>query len=126
MIMNENKDSFHYSYSAAQQKEIEKIREKYLPPKEDKMEQLRRLDQRVTQKGIIAGITAGIIGSLILGIGMCCCMVWQGIWFIPGIFIGLIGIAGICLAYPLHNRVIKKQREKIAPEMIRLTNELTK
>lgn len=124
--MNENKDSFHYSYSAAQQKEIEKIREKYLPPKEDKMEQLRRLDQRVTQKGIIAGITAGIIGSLILGIGMCCCMVWQGIWFIPGIFIGLIGIAGICLAYPLHNRVIKKQREKIAPEMIRLTNELTK
>lgn len=124
--MNEDKNSFHYSYSAAQQKEIEKIREKYLPPKEDKMEQLRRLDQRVTQKGIIAGITAGIIGSLILGIGMCCCMVWQGIWFIPGIFIGLIGIAGICLAYPLHNRVIKKQREKIAPEMIRLTNELTK
>lgn len=124
--MNEDKNSFHYSYSAAQQKEIEKIREKYSPPKEDKMEQLRRLDQRVTQKGIIAGITAGIIGSLILGIGMCCCMVWQGIWFIPGIFIGLIGIAGICLAYPLHNRVIKKQREKIAPEMIRLTNELTK
>lgn len=124
--MNEDKNSFHYSYSAAQQKEIEKIREKYLLPKEDKMEQLRRLDQRVTQKGIIAGITAGIIGSLILGIGMCCCMVWQGIWFIPGIFIGLIGIAGICLAYPLHNRVIKKQREKIAPEMIRLTNELTK
>ena len=41
--MEEKKESFHYTYSAKQQEEIQSIRKKYLP-QEDKMEQLRRLD----------------------------------------------------------------------------------
>ncbi len=124
---NENKnDSFSYTYSAKQQKEIEDIRKKYLPKEEDKMTQLRRLDESVGKKAMAVSLTVGIISVLVMGIGMCCCMVWDGVWFIPGIFIGLIGIAGVALAYPVYNHVVKKERRRIAPEIIRLTDELMK
>ena len=124
---NQNeKETFHFTYSAKQQEEIKNIRKKYLPKDADKMEQLRKLDQSVTQKGSMAAIIVGIIGALTLGIGMCCVMVWMGELFIPGIIIGLIGIAIISAAYPLYNRIVKKEREKIAPEILRLTDELMK
>lgn len=123
--MDENKKTFNYTYSSAQQEEIKKIREKYAPPtqEENKMEKLRRLDQSVTKPGIIVSLIVGIISSLILGIGMCCTMVWEGLMF-PGIVIGIIGIAGIILSYPVYTHITKKQREKLAPEIIRLTDEL--
>lgn len=49
----ENKETFSYTYSAKQQEEIKKIREKYAPKEADKMEQLRRLDESVTRKGTV-------------------------------------------------------------------------
>lgn len=126
----ENNDSFKYTYSGTQQEEIKKIREKYIPEEttneEDKMEQLRRLDARVTQKATVVSLIVGIISALIMGTGMCCCMVWGGSLFIPGIIIGVLGIAGVALAYPAYTNIVKKEREKIAPEIIRLTDELMK
>ena len=120
MDMNpQEKDSFHYTYSAKQQEEIARIRQKYAPPEEDKMETLRKLDASVTRKGMIVSLT------LILGIGMCCVMVWDGL-FIPGIFIGMLGILGMIAAYPVYTHITQKQREKLAPEILRLTDELTK
>lgn len=119
-------EQFNYTYSAKEQDEVKKIREKYVVQEEDKMEQLRRLDQSVTQKSTMYSIIVGVIGALVLGIGMCCCMVWQGMWFIPGILIGIIGIALVGCAYPIYNHITTKEREKIAPEIIRLTDELMK
>ena len=121
-----NKETFSYTYSAKEQEEIRKIREKYVPKEADKMEQLRRLDQSVTQKGTAASIAVGIIGTLLLGVGMCCCMVWAESFFIVGIVVGIIGIAVVSAAYPLYSYVIKKEREKIAPEILKLTDELMK
>ena len=124
--MSEQNDTSNYNYSAKQQEEIRKIREKYVPKEENKMEQLRRLDASATKPGIIAAMTLGIISTLVLGVGMCCVMVWEDRLFIPGIIIGVIGILGIVLAYPLYNRMTKKRREKLAPEILRLTDELSK
>ena len=126
MENNQDKETFSFTYSAKEQEEIKNIRKKYMAPEEDKMEQLRRLDASVTQKGTIVALIVGIIGTLVLGIGMCCCMVWQSVWFIPGIIVGMIGIAVLATAYPLYNYVTRKEREKIAPEIIRLTDELMK
>lgn len=123
-----NKGTFNYTYSANQQEEIKKIREKYLPKESqqvDKMEQLRRLDESVTRKGTIISLVVGIVGALVLGTGMSMCMVWTDL-FVLGIFVGVIGIVAVLLAYPLYNYVTKKEREKIAPEIIRLTDELMK
>ena len=126
MENHQEKETFQFTYSAKEQEEIKNIRKKYMAPEEDKMEQLRRLDASVSQKGTAAALIVGIIGTLLLGIGMCCCMVWQRELFIPGVIIGVIGIAVLAAAYPLYNHVIQKERERIAPEIIRLTDELMK
>lgn len=124
--MENKKDSFEYSYSSEQQKEIEQIRKKYLPPEEDKMEQLRRLDQSAAKKGTIYSIVAGVVGTLIMGLGLTCSIEWGGILLIPGILIGIIGMALMGIAYPIYTRVTKKEREKIAPQILALTEELSK
>lgn len=123
--MDDKKEIFNYTYSAAQQEEIKSIRKKYAPPtqEEDKIDWLRRLDQSVTKPGMIVALTVGIISSLIMGVGMCCTMVWEGL-MIPGVIIGIVGIIGIISAYPIYNHITKMQREKLAPEIIRLTDEL--
>ena len=126
MDNEKQRDVFEFTYSAKQREEIKRIREKYVPRTEDKMEQLRRLDAGVTRKGTAVSLAVGILGALLLGVGMSCCMVWGGIWFIPGIAVGLVGIAGVALAYPLYERVTRKERGKIAPEILRLTDELMK
>ena len=118
-------DSFEYTYSAPEQEEIRRIREKYMPPdeREGKMEQLRRLDAGVTQKGTYAAILIGTISTLVLGIGMCCCLVWTD-WFVPGIFIGILGMGGMGMALPLYRRIVQKERQRIAPQILKLTDEL--
>lgn len=121
----ENKETFSYTYSAKEQEEIKKIREKYVPKEADKMEQLRRLDAGVTQKGTVISLVVGIIGALILGTGMSMCMVWTEL-FVLGIIVGIVGIVMVSAAYPIYSYVTKKEREKIAPEIIRLTDELMK
>ena len=87
--MESRKDTFEYTYSAKQQEEIRKIRQKYLP-KEDKMEQLRKLDRGATKKGTVLSVTVGIVGCLLLGVGMCCTMVWMDRLFVPGVILGLV------------------------------------
>ena len=123
--------SFEYTYSAQQQKEVEEIRKKYLPREETKMEQLRKLHAIPTQKAQAASLAVGVIGALILGTGMSLCMTeLRGFLGGTAMFIGIpVGIAGmvlVALAYPIYNRVLKKQREKIAPEILLLSDELLK
>ena len=130
----ENKESFEFTYSAKEQEEIKKIRNKYTAPEEteDKMAQLRRLDASVYSKATTAALVIGIIGALVMGLGMSLVMTDIGaalgtiLAMIVGVGIGVIGIVLICLAYPMYTRTLKKEREKIAPEIIRLTDELMK
>lgn len=119
-------NSFHYTYSAPQQEEIKRIRAKYAPREEDKMETLRRLDQSATQKGTVLSLVVGILGALVMGGGMSCIMVWGGALFVPGLILGLLGMAGVIAAWPLYQNITQKERERIAPEILRLTDELLK
>ena len=127
----ENNHSFEYTYSAEQQKEVEAIRKKYLPKEEDKMEQLRKLHYSATQKAQAASIAIGVIGALILGSGMSLCMTELGaalgrLAMMLGIAVGLVGMVPVALAYPIYKKVLKKEREKIAAEVLRLSDELLK
>ena len=127
----ENNENFSFTYSAAQQKEVEAIRKKYLPKEEDKMEQLRKLHRIPTQKAKAAALVIGILGTLIMGTGMSLCLTEIGAFLgslamVWGITVGTVGMALVALAYPVYNRVLKKNREKIAPEILRLSDELLK
>ena len=126
--------SFSYTYSAKEQEEIRKIQQKYQPKEEDDIDRLRKLDAKVTEKATIVSLVLGIVGALILGSGMSLIMTdlgnilgLQGITnMLVGILIGFIGIVLIILAYPVYQKVLKKEREKIAPEILRMTEELIK
>lgn len=117
-------DHFEFTYSASQQEEVRSIRKKYLPQEQDKLEQLRRLDAGVTSKGTMAALILGVFSSLIMGTGMSCCLVWGDGLFVPGIIIGLVGMAGVAMAYPLYVHITEKERKRLAPEILRLTDEL--
>lgn len=128
----ENNKGFSYTYSAALQKEVEAIRSKYLPRQEDKMEQLRRLHRSASRKAKTWAIVLGIIGTLTLGTGMSFVMTDLGrvlglspeLDMVLGVTAGLVGLVLTALAYPMYNRILKKERERIAPEILRLSEEL--
>ena len=127
----EHNDNLSYTYSAQQQKEVEAIRNKYLPKEEDKMAQLRKLHAIPTQKAQTVSLVVGIIGTLILGTGMSLCMTdlsgfLGGTAMFLGIPVGIAGMVLVALAYPLYNRILKAERQKIAPEILRLSDELLK
>lgn len=125
----ENKEGFHYTYSAAQQQEIENIRKKYVPQEENKLERLRRLHQSASQKAQSWAIALGVIGALIMGTGMSIFMTELGalmgeLAMVLGVVIGVVGMILVALAYPVYNSVLKKERARIAPEILRLSEEL--
>ena len=119
-------NTFEYTYSAKRQEEIEQIRKKYLPPEEDKLETLRKLDRSAENAGTIVSIVIGIIGTLVMGAGMSLTMVWTDSLLLVGIIVGILGIAILACAYPVYKIVVKKQREKIAPRILALSEELSK
>ena len=137
MENNKENNGFSYSYSASQQAEVRKIREKYAQKateEEDKMARLRRLDASVTQTAQTVALIFGVLGTLILGLGMSLIMTdlaeslgWQaGTAMVIGVVIGVIGGALACLAYPVYNVTLKAKRKKLSSEILRLTDELMK
>ena len=132
----ENKETFNYTYSAKEQEEIKRIRSKYQPQEvqEDKMQRLRRLDASVTEKATVVSLVIGIVGALIMGSGMSLVMtdigdilgIEKSLGSFVGILVGVPGIVLLSLAYPLYNRTLRKEREKVASEILRLSEELMK
>lgn len=103
----EDKETFYYNYSARQQTEVQKIRDKYIEKEEDKLTKLRRLDQQATRPGLIVSLLLGVVSTLVFGLGMCCTMVWTADWFVPGIIIGVIGMIGMALSYPVYVKITR-------------------
>ena len=135
--MDNKQSGFRYIYSAKEQEELKRIREKYTQENgkgEDKMERLRRLDARVTTKAQIISLVLGVLGVLILGAGMSLVMSdfsrilgsYRDMAMLVGIAVGVVGGVIASLAYPIYGYVIKKERKKIAPENIKLTDEMLK
>lgn len=95
------------------------------------MEQLRALDARATKRASAISIAVGVIGTLVMGTGMSLAISDFGAWlgelsFPAGIALGVIGMALLACAYPLYQHTLRKERAKIAPEILRLSEELLK
>ena len=132
---NHNTDTgFKYTYSAKEQDEIKRIRQKYQSQEEDTMTRLRKLDASATSKATVVALVLGIVGALILGTGMSLIMTDLAVLLgmtgmtnvIVGIVLGVLGIVLVALAYPMYSKLLKSERERIAPEILRLTDELMK
>ncbi len=121
-------NTFSYKYSAKENAEVQAIRKKYLPKSESKLEELKRLDETVQASGIIESLCAGIGGALIFGLGLCLTMQVIGsglLMMIIGVLIGIVGMAGMLVAYPVYRKVFSTTKEKYAPRILELTAELT-
>jgi hypothetical protein len=133
---NQEKGGFTYTYSAKEQAELKKIRDRYTAPTEveDKMTRLRRLDASVTNTAQAVALTIGVIGTLMLGFGMSVIMtelseilaLSEDAAMTLGVLVGVLGGVLASLAYPIYNAIVKAMRKRIAPEIIRLTDELMK
>ena len=122
--MENNNERFEYTYSASRQDEIERIRRKYMPKEVDELAELKRLDAEVTRPGTIVAIALGIVGTLIFGAGMSMALVWAETMLVPGILIGIVGFAMLGIAYPVYAKITAKQREKLAPQILELSERL--
>lgn len=120
--MEPESKAVNITYSAQEQQELNAIRAKYTAKGKShstKLEQIKKLDAQVESKAMIAGLSIGILSTLVMGGGMSLALsMGQPV---IGILVGVIGLVGMLAAWPLYQRVLKKEREKAAPEILRLS-----
>lgn len=118
--------TFNYSYSTRVNKEVESIRKKYMPKEESKLERLKRLDFRAQTAGVVESLCLGIIGSLVFGVGMCFFLeVFVAEAWLTALFM-VLGTLIMIPAYPLYKRISRRTKAELAPEIIRLSDEIAK
>ena len=124
--MNDS-DKFSYTYSAPteeERREIEDIRSAYAPAakSEDRLAQLRALNERATRPARIAALTLGIGGILLFGLGMSMTLAWELI--AGGIVVAVIGMLATIVANPVRRVLLKRGKQRYGAEILRLTDEL--
>ena len=106
----------------------ESIAKEYAPKDNSKIVALRKLDAKAKNPANIFAYTFGIISALVLGTGMSLAMqvIGSGITgMILGIIIGIIGIIGCCVNYPIYKKLLEKGKEKYAYEIVELAREIS-
>ncbi len=106
----------------------ESIANEYSKKETSKVVALKKLDRKAKQPSNIFAYTFGIISTLIFGTGMCLGMKVIGSGtgaFIAGIVIGIIGIVGCCVNYPIYKKIREKGKNKYAGDIILLAKEIT-
>lgn len=110
---------------------VQKIRSQYTETAHTELDALKELDAKVKKPANVFACLYGSLGAVVMGAGMSLFMTKLGAIFgsfamLIGVVIGITGIVLIALAYPVYNRVLHKERERIAPEILRLTENLLK
>ena len=107
----------------------EQIANEYAPKKTSKVVALKKLDQKAKRPAEIFAYTFGVLFALILGTGMSLCMGAIGggttLSMIIGVIVGLIGLVGCGINYPIYTRLLEKGKEKYGSDIIRLAKEIT-
>ena len=93
------------------------------------MDELRKLDTKAKLPAIIFAYTFGIIAALVTGIGMCFSMNVIGngtsTMFVLGVIIGIIGLMGMGINYPVYRKMLAKGKQKYAFEIMELAKEIS-
>lgn len=105
------------------------IANEYSKKNTSKVIALKKLDNKVKLPANIFAYTFGIVSALILGVGMCLSMKVIGngsaAFTIIGIIIGVIGIVGVSINYPLFRKILNSRKEQYAGDIIRLAEEIS-
>ena len=107
----------------------EAIANEYAPKDTSKVVALKKLDRKAKNKANIFAYTFGIVMTLVLGTGMCLSMGILGdgsaVIMGCGIALGLLGIAGVGMNYPIYKKLLNAGKEKYAFDILQLAREIS-
>lgn len=107
----------------------EAIANEYAPKDTSKVVALRKLDRKAKTPANIFAYTFGVIMALVLGVGMCLSMNVIGdgsaAMMVLGIVLGIVGIAGVSINYPVYKKILKNGKQKYAFEIMQLAKEIS-
>ena len=105
----------------------ESIAKDYAPKESSKLVALKKLDNKAKLPATIFTYSCGIISALVFGTGMCLAMqvIGSGIGgMILGIIVGIVGLIGCCVNYPIYKKMLEKGKSKYAYEIVQLAKEI--
>lgn len=107
----------------------EQLANEYAPKDTSKVIALRKLDARAKLPATIFTYTFGMAASLITGVGMCLSMKVIGngstAMFVIGVIIGIMGLLGMGINYPIYRKMLENGKQKYAYEIIQLAKEIS-
>ena len=107
----------------------EQLVNEYAPKDTSKVIALRKLDRKAKLPATIFTYTLGIIAALITGVGMCLSMNVIGsgttAMFVLGVIIGILGLIGMGINYPIYKKLLASGKQKYAFEIMELAKEIS-
>ena len=103
----------------------ESIAKDYAPKESSKLVALKKLDNKAKLPATIFTYTLGIISSLVFGAGMCMAMKVIGGGMVIGIIVGIIGMLGCGVNYPIYKKMLEKGKAKYAYEIVELARQIS-
>ena len=111
---------------------VEKIRSQYMEQERTGLDELKALDAKVKKPAKVFGYTCGSIGAIVMGAGMSLVMTDIGSLLgmtetlIPGIAVGVVGLAMSCTAYPIYKKILNSRKKKYAGKIVELSERIMK
>jgi len=105
----------------------ESIAKDYAPKENSRIVALKKLDNRAKLPATIFTYTCGIVSALVFGAGMCLAMqvIGSGVFgVVLGIIVGIIGLVGCSINYPIYKKMLAKNKTKYAYEIVQLAREI--
>ena len=105
----------------------ESIAKDYAPKESSKIVALKKLDNKAKLPATIFTYSFGIVSALVFGTGMCLAMQVIGsglVGMVLGIVIGIVGLAGCGVNYPIYKKMLEKGKAKYAYEIVQLAREI--
>ena len=103
----------------------ESIAKDYAPKDSSKLVALKKLDNRAKLPAVIFTYSCGIVSALVFGTGMCLAMKVIGNNMVLGIIVGIVGLVGCGVNYPLYKRLLEKGKSKYAFEIVELARQIS-
>ena len=111
---------------------VEKIRSQYTEAEHTELDELKVLDARVKRPANVFGYVYGSIGAIVMGAGMSLVMTDIGTkigltaTLVPGIAVGVVGLAMSCTTYPIYKKILNSRKKKYAHQIMELSERVMK
>ena len=106
----------------------ESIAKDYAPKESSKIVALKKLDNKAKLPATIFTYSCGIVSALVFGTGMCLAMqvIGKGLaGMVLGVIVGIIGLVGCGVNYPLYKKMLAKGKSKYAYEIVELARQIS-